>query len=426
LSTHSTFSTSISRDQFDAFAGRLAREMDADMVLSSPGYPAETTSVVGVNPVNELVFSATTTTDDIKAFCFSSAGVTLGFVSYTYGMMLRRIKSHKPLDFPLGHLKKYAAVAEYDGETGKTTITSGDQALLDDLTQQLETARASDTTPFVPGLPTAPPVVSLDRAHYEAGVRETLERILSGYTYQLNLSTKFSWDYPDLDPLALFLALRKSHPAPFYAWFNSGPQRILSTSPERFLRVSNGHVLSQPIKGTLQFEEYSPTLVDRLTGSPKEDAELSMIVDLIRNDISANCAYGSVRVENHKSVFAVDNLLQMYSDVHGSLRPDRDCLDLFLDAFPGGSITGCPKLSSMQIIEELEPHSRGLYCGSVVVIRDEKNMDSSIAIRTAVYNTDTRQLDSFAGSGIVVDSNPANEYQETMAKADKFLTLGDA
>ncbi len=148
-----------------------------------------------------------------------------------------------------------------------------------------------------------------------------------------------------------------------------------------------------------------------------------MIVDLIRNDLSANCEYGSVRVDNHKSVFAVDRLLQMYSDVTGRLRPDRDCLDLFFDAFPGGSVTGCPKKRSMEIIDVLEPHPRDVYCGSILIVRDEKNMDSSVAIRTAVYDTDDARLDVWSGSGIVVDSDPASEYQETMAKAEKFLTM---
>lgn len=428
MSTLLSFSASVSPGQFDHYAGLLARDMGADLMLSTPGYPAETTSMIGVRPVAELILDQATSPADLKAFCFGSPGVTMGFVSYTYGMVLRGVACRKPQDFPLGHMKKYAAVAEYDRSAGMVTISGTEQALLDDLAGRLESAAHTDLagTPTVPGLPGTAPVVSLDRQGYEAGVRETLERILSGYTYQLNLSTKFSWQCPDLDPLALFLALRESHPAPFYAWFRSGVHRVLSTSPERFLRVRDGHVLSQPIKGTLHFDQLTQELAGQLTSSPKESAELSMIVDLIRNDISTNCAYGSVRVENHKSVFAVDNLLQMYSDVHGQLRQGRDCLDLFLDAFPGGSITGCPKFSSMQIIEELEPHSRGVYCGSMVVIRDEDNMDSSIAIRTAVYNTETGGLDSYAGSGIVVDSDPAKEYLETMAKAEKFLTLGDA
>ena len=414
------FSASANRKEFDALSACLAQEMDADLILSASGYPAQTDSIIGIRPTAELIFEESTTPDDVKRFCFDSPSMTLGYISYTYGMMLRGITSDKPLDFPLGHLKKYAAVVEFDDESGILVVSGHDQMLLDEIRSHLHSPCDIAT---VKGRPTTSPTSSLGQAEYEAGVRTTLEQIRSGYTYQLNLSTQLSWECPDLNPLALFLELWQGHPAPFYVWFNSGQHKVLSTSPERFLQVQNGRVLSQPIKGTLHFDKYSAELAEQLTKSPKEDAELSMIVDLIRNDISANCEYGSVRVDNHKSVFAVDNLLQMYSDVSGKLRSDRDCLDLFFDAFPGGSVTGCPKRSSMEIIEELEPHSRGVYCGSMVIIRDQQNMDSSITIRTGVYDTESKQLHTYAGSGIVVDSDPAKEYQETMAKAEKFLTM---
>jgi len=415
-----------SRERFDTLAGVLARDMNAEMVLSSPGYPAETASIIGIQPVNELQFSASTTPEEVKKFCFDTPGLALGFVSYTYGMLLRGIHSDKPLDFPLGHLKKYAATVEFLAPSEQISISYSDESLFNDIRLVFKGDLSEFANDSIGTLSNKPPVTSLDRAAYEAAVSETLEHILSGHTYQLNLSTQFSWEYTDLDPLALFLALRRDHPAPFYAWLKSGSYRILSTSPERFLRVMDGQVLSQPIKGTLRVEGAADGEETSLTESSKESAELSMIVDLIRNDISTNCEYGSVHVANHKSVFRVDNLLQMYSDVHGTLRHGRDCLDLFFDAFPGGSITGCPKRSSMEIIETLEPHSRGIYCGSVVVIRDKQNMDSSIAIRTGVYSTETGHFNAYAGSGIVVDSKPVREYQETLAKLEKFLTLGDA
>jgi para-aminobenzoate synthetase component 1 len=399
--------------------------MHADCVLSQSGHPAETQSVIGVRPLAELHIVGTTTKTDVKRFCFDASGIVMGYFSYDYGMLLRGVSSRKARDFPLGHLKKYSAVILFDAEKSQLSVEGNDASLHASLVQTIK--QMPDVLPpqQVAGLPTSAPAVSLGQVEYEAGVRETLERILSGYTYQLNLSTQFEWVCPDLDPLALFLALRRGHPAPFYSWLSTGQHRIIATAPERFLRVLGGHVLSQPIKGTLHCEFYTPELAAKLTQSAKESAELSMIVDLVRNDISANCLPGTVHVMNHKSIFAVDNLLQMYSDVCGELRPDRDCLDLFFDAFPGGSITGCPKISSMEIIETLEPHARGVYCGSVVVIRDERTMDSSIAIRTGVFDTLKKTLRTYAGSGIVVDSEPTSEYQETMAKAEKFLTLGD-
>ena len=123
MTTLSAISVSASRDRFDAFAGQLAHEMGADLVLSSPGYPAETTSVIGIRPVAELMVTAETTPAEIKSFCFTAPGLTMGFVSYTYGMILRGITSDKPLDFPLGHLKKYAATAEFDPDSGQVLIT---------------------------------------------------------------------------------------------------------------------------------------------------------------------------------------------------------------------------------------------------------------------------------------------------------------
>ena len=419
-----TFSASIDQTQFDRFAGLLARDLDADMILSADGYPAQTRSIIGVNPIAELVVRETTTPEQLKEFCFGSSGPALGFLSYTYGMKLRGIASSKPYDFPLGHLKKYEAIVSF--EDGKMNAAARNQSLIDTLSEKLKNMPEEHDERLIHGQTLSEMKASLDKAGYEDGVRRTLEYIRSGHTYQLNLSTRLSWNCPNLDPLALFMSLRREHPAPFYAWLVSGQKRILSTSPERFLAVRDGHVLSQPIKGTLRFDVLTPDTYKQLTDSPKESAELSMIVDLVRNDISANCEYSSVRVKNHKSVFAVDNLLQMYADVHGTLRNDRNCLDLFLDAFPGGSITGCPKKSSMEIIEQLEPHSRGVYCGSVVIIEDERNMDSSIAIRTATFDMETKRLDSYAGSGIVVDSDPVREYQETMAKAEKFLALGES
>lgn len=429
MSRRSTFSAFLDRRAFDALASALVRESGADALLSVPDHPGTTIPLIGVGVADELVFTARTTPEEVKAFCFDSPGPVLGFVSYTYGLILRGIPSAKPLDFPLGHLKKYDAVVEYDHASGTATV-SGEEWAVDRLKPRMEGIRAKigpDQSVGVAGFDRAGLRMSLGRAAYEAGVRETLSRIRAGYVYQLNLSTRFTGHWPGLDPAGLFLHLWRTRPAPFYAFLASGPHRVISTSPERFLRVRGEQVLSQPIKGTLRLGqgegETDPDILARLTGSAKEDAELSMIVDLIRNDISANCQPGSVCVEDHKSVFRVDRLLQMYSNVTGRLRDDRDCLDLFFDAFPGGSVTGCPKASAMAIIEALEPHSRGGYCGSVLAVRGERDLDSSIAIRTAVWHADTGDFDFWAGSGIVVDSDPASEYQETVAKAEKFLTL---
>lgn len=351
-------------------------------------------------------------------------------------MHLRGVVSHKPKnDFPYGVLKKYQLVlAVDDGKLRvegavESTLVEGSlvNLALQEIAQFFSTTYSkyshSKSPHTIPEI--APPVLtsSISAAGYTAGVADVLEYIRDGHTYQLNYSIRYTLEDVQLDIPALFYALYEKWPAKFYAYFVTGSYEILSTSPELFLRVNDGHVLTQPIKGTLAFEEYSPELHKQVTDSPKESAELSMIVDLMRNDISSCCKYASVRVENHKSIFVVDKLLQMYSDVHGELRADRDCIDLLWETLPGGSVTGCPKKRSLEVIDTLEPHSRDVYCGSFVVIDGPRDMESSIAIRTGYQDLQEDKFHFFAGSGIVVDSEPEKEYKETVAKAGKFFDI---
>lgn len=402
---------------------------DVDMFLSR-GRDGTVSILAGISPDSEMRVNSGTPKAALERFAFADGLPTLGFLSYEYGLLHHGLPLRKPGSFPLGHLKKYGLVAML-GETADHIILHPAQGRKGcRLTALLQEALVRAVTGNIPRRcgPCAPPEppsihASLDREAYMRGVEATLEHIRAGNTYQLNLSTRFTADLPEIDPYALFRRLWEKHPAEYYTWFTSDPYDILCTSPERFLRVRNGEVLSQPIKGTLAVDEYREGMEKLLTGSPKESAELSMIVDLVRNDISAHCDYGSVCVPRHKAVFRVDNLLHMYSDVTGTLRRNSTVIDLLVDAFPGGSVTGCPKRSSLRIIDELEPHTRDIYCGSLFMIFDERNMDSSIAIRTGYRNRRTGRFHFFAGSGIVVDSDPEREYLETMAKAEKFFTL---
>ncbi len=269
-------------------------------------------------------------------------------------------------------------------------------------------------------------VPSLDATTYPDGVRQVLAAIRRGDTYQLNLTSRFTARRPGMDAAAVLLRLWQHRPAPFAAYLHAGRHRILSLSPERFLRVRGGEVLAQPIKGTRSFDPATTSPGERarleaaLRADPKEHAELSMVVDLLRNDISATCAYDSVRVPRHCATFAVGPLIQMCSDVTGTLRDGTTCLDLLRHAFPGGSVTGCPKPRTMSLIERIEPHPRDVYCGSLVAVAGPRDMDSSIAIRTALYDTTTGLLHLYAGSGLTVDSDPEGEYRETVDKTSAF------
>jgi len=265
---------------------------------------------------------------------------------------------------------------------------------------------------------------SFTRANYLAAVARVREYIYAGDIFQANLSQRFEAPLAQ-PPWAFYRTLRRVNPAPFGAFFDVPGAPVLSTSPERFLRVSaDGHVETRPIKGTRARgvgPEHDAALGQALTESAKDRAENLMIVDLMRNDLSRVCAPGSVRASELFALERYATVHHLVSTVVGDLAPGSDALDLLRAAFPGGSITGAPKLRAMEIIAELEPSRRGVYCGSIGYWSTTGEMDTSIAIRTAVVR-DGRIYFS-AGGGIVADSDPEQEYQETL---DKVRALIDA
>ncbi|MFZ7127016.1 MAG: aminodeoxychorismate synthase component I [Desulfobacterales bacterium] len=262
---------------------------------------------------------------------------------------------------------------------------------------------------------------NFERNDYMTAVARIREYIADGHVYQVNMSQKFETEFTG-DPFALFQTLYRRNPAPFFAFINAGDHQIVSTSPERFLLREGERVETRPIKGTRP-RSMDPAedrrLREELLTSPKDDAELSMIVDLLRNDIGKVCAAASVRVAEHKRIEAYENVYHLVSVVEGRLAGGFDSVDLIRAAFPGGSITGCPKIRSMEIIDELEPDLRHIYTGSIGYIGFQDTLDLSIAIRTATIH-DGRICFS-VGGGIVYDSDPAAEYEETLHKGRTLL-----
>lgn len=411
------------------FLEALGHVGGVDVLLSAKG--GSISFLVGLGPKDELVVRASTGREELERFLFADERPAVGFLGYEYGLWRLGLTPAKNSDFPLGHLKKYETYLIYEAGCvrliGRKRLDGRVSALLERAAEAAARGSAWQEGARSGKLRWLSST-SLDHEGYEAAVRQAQMRIRDGDTYQLNLSIRFTAEAGDLDAYGLFLDLARRHPAAYYGYLESGPFRIVSTSPERFMRVRDGQVLSQPIKGTRHLDARSGSrelaaAEQALRASTKEDAELSMIVDLVRNDISAHCEYGSVRVENHKSVFRVDNLLQMHSDVTGRLKPGSTVLDLLLDAFPPGSVTGCPKKRSCEIIDALEPHSRDVYCGTLLAIYGPRDMDSSVAIRTGFLDTRAGFFHFYAGSGIVMGSTPSCEYAETLAKAEKFLQL---
>jgi para-aminobenzoate synthetase component 1 len=268
---------------------------------------------------------------------------------------------------------------------------------------------------------------TLARSEYAEAIAKIKDYITSGDCYQTNFTQHFSTSYEgDLWPA--YLALRESLPSPFSAYWKWHDQALLCISPERFLKVSNNssgdrlEAETKPIKGTVprgRSELEDQKSAAALINSPKDRAENLMIVDLLRNDLSKNCRPGSVKVPHLFAVESFANVHHLVSTVTGELSQNSSPIDLLRDCFPGGSITGAPKRRAMEIIEQLEPVRRSVYCGSIGYVSANNRMDTNIAIRTVVASGS--DLHCWGGGGIVADSNAESEFEESMAKIQLLL-----
>ncbi|MGZ8228109.1 MAG: aminodeoxychorismate synthase component I [Burkholderiales bacterium] len=270
---------------------------------------------------------------------------------------------------------------------------------------------------------TSPVVSNLTRNGYANAFERIKRYIDAGDCYQVNLAQRFSASAVG-DPWLAYQALRILNPAPFAAYLSTPYAHVLCASPERFLRVENGEVETRPIKGTRPRAGHAridAQIAQALRASEKDRAENVMIVDLLRNDLSKNCRLGSVKVPRLFDVETFATVHHLVSTVTGTLAPGRDALDLMRGCCPGGSITGAPKVRAMEIIEEVEPNRRGVYCGAIGYVGFDGGMDVNIAIRTLVMSRG--EIRFWAGGGIVADSRLEDEYQETFDKAAALLKL---
>lgn len=259
------------------------------------------------------------------------------------------------------------------------------------------------------------------RAGYRRSIERALEYIAAGDIYQVNLSHRIRCSYEG-DPVDLFLDLARDNPAPFAAYLDTGRIRVISASPERFLSLHGGRASSSPIKGTRPrgaTPDQEGRLVEELLGSVKDRAENIMIADLARNDLGRVCEPGSVHVEKLCGLETFATVHHLVSTISGRPRADRDRVDLLRALFPGGSMTGAPKVRAMEVIDELEREERGIYSGSIGYLSFDGGMDLNIVIRTILCVEGTAHLR--VGGGIVADSDPEAEYRETLDKAHALL-----
>ncbi|MGA2245933.1 MAG: anthranilate synthase component I family protein [Verrucomicrobiota bacterium] len=268
---------------------------------------------------------------------------------------------------------------------------------------------------------------NMTRAEFIAAVARAQEFIRAGDIYQVNLSHRLT-ARGELGGWEIFKRLSSVSPAPFAAFLDcdagdgSGRFQIASSSPEQFLRMSGAHIITRPIKGTRPRDADAvrdAQLAYELQTSPKELAELVMITDLLRNDLGKVCEYGSVQVTELARLEKFAQVQHLVSTVDGRLRNEVTHFAAFASCFPGGSITGAPKFRAMEIIDQLEPLSRGPYCGAIGYLGFNRESQLSIAIRTAICQPGVAHFN--VGAGIVADSQPEAEYEETLAKARGFI-----
>jgi para-aminobenzoate synthetase component 1 len=356
-------------------------------------------------------------------------GGAVGYFGYDLGRRLERIPSIAAADIAMPDLAigLYDWAVVVDHAARRTWLVGngrdeGTFARWPEIIAQLSAKPHPEPKPFrVHGRPTS----NLDRNAYATAFHAVQEHIRRGDCYQVNLTQRFS-AHAEGDAWHAYLRLREINPAPFAAYLDLPDGKVVCSSPERFLRLREGRVETKPIKGTRprsKDPQRDRALADELRTSAKDRAENVMIVDLLRNDLGKCCVPGSVRASKLFDIESFASVHQLVSTVEGQLAPGKHALDLVAACFPGGSITGAPKVAAMRIIEELEPQRRSVYCGSIGYIGFDGNMDLNIAIRTLVQQGE--RVYTWAGGGVVADSNVDAEYQESLDKAAAMLAVMD-
>ncbi|MBU0809123.1 MAG: aminodeoxychorismate synthase component I [Gammaproteobacteria bacterium] len=353
-------------------------------------------------------------------------GGLIGYLSYDFGRRLEHLPSEAIDDLDLADARfgVYAWALVTDHQQQRSQLVFHPNLP----TAEHQRLSLLFTQPSAPP-PEPQPFKLLQRFQHDITEEQYLQclgriqaYIQAGDCYQVNLTQRFRANYQGSTWTA-YQALRAACPTPFsgYQTLPNGGA-IISLSPERFLRLSEGQVETRPIKGTRPRHadpQQDQAEADALLDSRKDRAENLMIVDLLRNDLGRSCKVGSVRVPELFALESYPNVHHLVSAVTGELAPDKDALDLIAGSFPGGSITGAPKIRAMQIIDELEPTRRALYCGSLLYLDVRGEMDSSIAIRSLLAKDG--QISCWGGGGIVADSDGQAEYQESITKVKVLL-----
>jgi len=357
-------------------------------------------------------------------------GGAIGYFGYDLGRRLERLPELAAADVAMPDLAvgvyDWAVVVDHEARRTRLVGKGRDPRTFErwhELVARLE--RPSPQPAAAPFRVLSPPTSSFSRTQYADAFKNVQRHIRDGDCYQVNLTQRFQ-ARAEGDAWHAYLKLREINPAPFAAYLDLPDGKVLSSSPELFLRVTGDRVETKPIKGTRPRStdrDRDRALAAELRASSKDRAENVMIVDLLRNDLGKCCVPGSIHVSKLFAVESFASVHHLVSTVEGRLAPGKHALDLLEGCFPGGSITGAPKLRAMQIIERLEPQRRGVYCGCIGYVGYDGDMDLNIAIRTLVQHGDS--IYTWAGGGVVADSVVEGEYQESLDKAAAMLEVLD-
>jgi len=353
----------------------------------------------------------------IEACEIPFTGGMVGYLGYDLRHFVERLPQNSRRDqrFPDMHFGFYDTVLCHDNARDEWHLC-GEGATADILRSAVEQAAANEIRPEKPRL-LGKIASNFKKDEYLKAVRDVIEYIRAGDIFQANLSQRFECEV-NCPAAAVYACLRDANPAPFAAYLDIGQGRyVMSSSPERFLKVDGRHVETRPIKGTrprLPDAQTDVAMRRELLASEKDNAELAMIVDLERNDLGRVCEFGTVRVDEARTLETYATVHHLVATVSGTMRKGCGIVDLLRATFPGGSITGAPKIRAMEIIDEMEPTARSVYTGAIGWIGMDGRADLNIAIRTLLI--DGRRATFQAGGGIVADSEAEAEYQETLAK----------
>lgn len=355
-------------------------------------------------------------------------GGLIGMLAYDFGRHLERLphRSENDCALPAARMGLYAWALISDHHLQRSQLVFHPSVPQPERDRLISLFAADDSPAQQSFRLLGPFTPDIDKTRYQHAITRIQDYIQAGDCYQVNFAQRFRARYEG-DAWAAYRGLRKACPTPYAGFMALEKGAIASLSPERFIRLSAGEVETRPIKGTRPRRTDPQADADEaqaLLASPKDRAENLMIVDLLRNDLGRSCSIGSIRVPELFALESYPNVHHLVSSVTGLLAEGQDAFDLLAGSFPGGSITGAPKIRAMQIIDELEPTDRSIYCGSLLYVDVRGEMDSSIAIRTLLFKDD--QVRCWGGGGIVADSNWQAEYQESLDKVRVLMETLEA